>query len=145
MRLVFAAILLIGCAAAAGDAATDDTGACGVSLLVLGTAQDAGKPQLGHPEDPAWQDPSLARLATSIAVVDTRGKRLQRWLFDATPDVKLQLQRLDEASPTSDYVGLAGIFLTHAHMGHYTGLMQDRKSTRLNSSHSSVSRMPSSA
>lgn len=123
MRPVFAAILLIVCAAPVSGAESGDAGICGVSLLVLGTAQDAGKPQLGHPEDPAWQDPSLARLATSIAVIDTRGKKPQRWLFDATPDVKLQLQRLDEASPTSDYVGLAGIFLTHAHMGHYTGLM----------------------
>ncbi len=98
-------------------------GACEVLLIVLGIAQDAGKPQLGHPEDPAWQDPTLMRLATSIALVDTRGDQPRRWLFEATPDVKLQLQRLDEAYPTTAYVGLDGIFLTHAHMGHYTGLM----------------------
>lgn len=98
-------------------------GACEVVLIVLGIAQDAGNPQLGHHEDPAWQDPSRARLATSIALVDTRGEQPRRWLFEATPDVKLQLQRLDEAYPTTDYVGLGGIFLTHAHMGHYTGLI----------------------
>jgi pyrroloquinoline quinone biosynthesis protein B len=98
-------------------------GACEVLLIVLGIAQDAGKPQLGHPEDPAWQDPALMRLATSIALVDTRGDQPRRWIFDATPDVKVQLQRLDEAYPTTAYVGIDGFFLTHAHMGHYTGLM----------------------
>ncbi len=97
--------------------------ACEVVLLVLGIAQDAGRPQLGHPQDPAWKDASLMRFATSIAVVDTRGDAPKRWLFDATPDFKAQLQRLDERFPTDAYVGIDGVFLTHAHMGHYTGLM----------------------
>ena len=30
---------------------------------------------------------------------------------------------LDEAAPCADSPGLVGIFLTHAHIGHYTGLM----------------------
>ena len=103
--------------------AAEGQGPCDVSLVVLGIAQDAGRPQLGHPEDPAWQDPALARLAASIAVVDNREKPIKRWLFEATPDIKTQLQRLDVLFPSSAYIGLDGIFLTHAHMGHYTGLL----------------------
>lgn len=96
--------------------------ACDVSLIILGIAQDAGRPQLGHPEDAAWQDADLARSATSIGLVDSRRTPAARWLFEATPDVKIQLQRLDEFAPTAEYIGLQGIFLTHAHMGHYLGL-----------------------
>lgn len=96
---------------------------CNVSLVVLGIAQDAGRPQLGHPEDPAWSDPSLASLAASIAVIDNRTKPIKRFLFEATPDIRKQVQLLDVLFPTGEYVGLNGIFLTHAHMGHYTGLV----------------------
>ena len=31
--------------------------------------------------------------------------------------------RLDQHAPTLDVPGLSGVFLTHAHIGHYTGLM----------------------
>jgi pyrroloquinoline quinone biosynthesis protein B len=47
----------------------------------------------------------------------------QRWIFEATPDFREQLQLLDEIAPVDASPGLAGIFLTHAHIGHYTGLM----------------------
>lgn len=95
---------------------------CPVELVVLGTAQDGGAPQIGHDADPAWADPSLRRTATSVAVVDRASGR--RWLFDATPDLREQLHRLDEVQPAQDpNHGLDGVFLTHAHMGHYTGLM----------------------
>ena len=43
------------------------------------------------------------------------------WIFDATPDFKEQLHVLQ--LQTNDSIQLAGIFLTHAHIGHYTGLM----------------------
>lgn len=96
--------------------------ACSVSLHVLGTGQDGGKPQVGNPKDPAWSDKRLRRLATSIALVDdTKGRR--RYLFDATPDLKEQIYRLDTVFPSSDGFGIDGIFLTHAHIGHYAGLM----------------------
>lgn len=100
-----------------------DSPVCEVELLVLGTAQDGGKPQAGNHDDPAWRDESLRRLATSMALIDRRGDDVQRWLFDATPDFKQQLWHLDESAPVSGSIGLDGIFLTHAHIGHYTGLM----------------------
>ncbi|MBO6847290.1 MAG: MBL fold metallo-hydrolase [Maricaulis sp.] len=94
---------------------------CTVELVVLGVAQDAGAPQIGNSDDPAWQDPSLRRLASSVAVVNRQtGERV---LFDATPDLREQLYRLDQFMPVETTPGLDGIFLTHGHMGHYTGLM----------------------
>lgn len=90
-------------------------------LIVLGIAQDGGAPQAGYPAEPGWRDPSRRRLATSLAVIDPASGG--RWLFDATPDFPEQLQRLDEAAPAQGRPGLSGIFLTHAHIGHYTGLM----------------------
>ncbi len=100
-----------------------DTKQCDISLLVLGVAQDAGKPQIGNPNDPAWNDASLRRLATSLALIDRRDGKMKRWLFEATPDIKEQLQRLDDAAPTDRKIGLNGVFLTHAHIGHYAGLL----------------------
>ncbi len=119
---LFAAGLTVSCAQETQiEAVAKNT--CDVSLLVLGVAQDAGKPQSGNPDDPAWDDPSLRRLATSLALIDTRGERTRRWLLEATPDITEQLQRIDETAPVDRPVGLDGIFLTHAHIGHYAGLM----------------------
>lgn len=96
---------------------------CDVSLLVLGVAQDAGKPQIGNPGDPAWDDPALKKLPTSLALIDRRSDIPKRWLFEATPAIAAQLQRLDEAAPVVRSIGLDGVFITHAHIGHYAGLL----------------------
>ncbi len=91
--------------------------------LVLGTAQDGGAPQAGSRGHPGWEDASARRWAASLALVDPETSR--RWLLDATPDFKEQLHLLDEEAPVeSPAPGLAGIFLTHAHIGHYLGLAQ---------------------
>ncbi len=91
----------------------------GPHVLILGIAQDAGVPQAGTRDHPAWDDPSLRRHASCIAVIDGD----KRYLFEATPDFKVQLRRLDRWAPRDDVPGLDGVFLTHAHMGHYTGLV----------------------
>lgn len=89
-------------------------------VVVLGVAQDGGAPQAGSSDHPGWDDPAKRHLVSSLALVDPRtGKR---WLFDATPDFPEQLHRLDEIAPTDERPGLDGIFLTHAHIGHYLGL-----------------------
>lgn len=90
-------------------------------VVVLGVAQDGGVPQAGSPDHPGWDDPARRRLAVSLGLVDpaTDG----RWMFEATPDFREQLHRLDEAHPVDEAPGLDGIFLTHGHIGHYTGLM----------------------
>jgi len=124
LREVFlgaAALVLSSCAQS--DPAPEQQVQCPVSLLVLGVAQDAGKPQIANPDDPAWSDPSLRRLATALALIDRRNGKTRRWLFEATPDIKEQLQKLDEAAPVEKSIQLDGVFITHAHIGHYTGLM----------------------
>ena len=68
----------------------------------------------------AWKNAKLRQMVSSIALVNPSKK--ERWIFDATPDLPAQFQLLKEI--TSDFSNnLAGIFLTHAHIGHYTGLM----------------------
>ena len=104
----------------------------GPAALVLGIAQDAGYPQAGCSGDccqPAWLDPSRRRHAAALALIDDRDREagVRRWLIDATPDLREQLHLLDAAWPPSARLAapaLDGIFLTHAHIGHYPGLWQ---------------------
>lgn len=94
-----------------------------VYIQVLGIAQDAGYPQANCYQAHcmrAWENKELRRLASSIAVVDTASKT--KYLFDATPDMPEQLYQLHQSAPDIEY-SLDGVFLTHAHIGHYTGLM----------------------
>lgn len=91
-------------------------------VIVLGTAQDAGYPQANcnkHCCEKAWEDPQLSKYVSCLALVDPVSG--DQWLLDATPDIKYQLHLLEDIS---DVNLLSGIFLTHAHIGHYTGLMQ---------------------
>ena len=68
----------------------------------------------------AWKNPKLRQMVSSIALVNPQTK--ERWIFDATPDLPEQFQLLKTI--TGDFSNnLTGIFLTHAHIGHYTGLM----------------------
>ncbi len=60
-------------------------------------------------------------MAASLGLVDSRSGK--RWLFDATPDFREQLHQFDRVAEAPGVPGLAGIFLTHAHMGHYAGLI----------------------
>ena len=94
-----------------------------ISLAILGIAQDAGYPQAGCLKDcckPFREGEEKARSAASIAIIDRTTK--QTWLFEATPDVKHQLYQLQELSGF-DAIVPNGVFLTHAHIGHYTGLI----------------------
>ena len=93
-------------------------------ILVLGTAQDAGFPQAGCRQAEcvrARTNPSLQRFVASIAIVDPRSG--ERWIIDATPDFPQQLALLDRLAPARSNRDVTAIFLTHAHIGHYTGLV----------------------
>ena len=98
-------------------------------VLILGTAQDGGLPQIacdGPQCRAARVDPALRRLVSSILLVDPRDGR--RFLFDATPDIAEQVELArGHGGPAPEESGrpalFDGIFLTHGHMGHYTGLM----------------------
>lgn len=91
-------------------------------LMILGTAQDAGFPQTGAREEFKLVESGERKqeFAVSLCLVDPiNGKR---YLFEATPDFREQLEMADKFSETNDYP-FDGIFLTHAHIGHYTGLL----------------------
>jgi pyrroloquinoline quinone biosynthesis protein B len=85
-------------------------------VIVLGIAQDGGIPQAGCRKSCCTS--GRHEDVASLALVDPAARRW--WLFDATPDFRAQLARVAAAAPACS---LAGIFLTHAHIGHYTGLM----------------------
>jgi len=90
-------------------------------VMVLGVAQDAGYPQMNCKKEccaAAWENPELKRTTSCLAIVDPISK--EQWIIDATPNIKEQLQLLKQKTGTEK---LDGILLTHAHMGHYTGLM----------------------
>src|SRR5687768_10468048 len=89
-------------------------------IIVLGIAQDAGYPQIGCDNNccKKYWDKKIARQKVScLALVDPGTG--QKWIFDATPDITDQLHEADKHQQGS----LSGIFLSHAHIGHYTGLM----------------------
>ncbi len=93
-------------------------------VQVLGVAQDAGHPQAACARDccsAAWNDSALGHRVASLAIVDPESG--ERWFIDATPDFPDQLRGLDEQAPVESAPGIAGILLTHGHMGHYTGLV----------------------
>lgn len=92
-----------------------------VEALLLGSAQDGGVPQAGcrcATCEGARRDPSRRRLIACLALVDRGGGA--SWLVDATPDFPRQLDLLAARAPGCP---LAGIILTHAHIGHYAGLI----------------------
>lgn len=94
-------------------------------LYVLGIAQDGGYPQIACERSccaPAWKNSALKKFVVALALVDSTAKKW--WLVEATPDIKDQLQYF-RALTHGRYNYLPdGILITHAHMGHYTGLMQ---------------------
>ncbi|MFK7864800.1 MAG: MBL fold metallo-hydrolase [Pseudohongiellaceae bacterium] len=92
-------------------------------IYVLGVVQDAGFPQSSCYAEhcmPGWEDKTKRRGATSIAVIEPSSSA--KYLFEATPHMPAQLYDLHLEAPDSDY-SLNGVFLTHAHIGHYAGLM----------------------
>jgi len=90
-------------------------------ILILGIGQDAGVPQSGNHTHPGWTDPESAHLATSLGLVDPASGK--KWMFEASPDFRRQWYMLEQTEPSSGQLTPEGIFLTHAHIGHYTGLM----------------------
>ncbi len=127
----FGALLLACCLlACAGPAELAEPTPADPYLVVLGTAQDGGLPQIGCRLDccePVRADPTRRRLVASLLLADPESGR--RWLIDATPDLPEQVERARGHPPTRTPQGprpplFEGILLTHGHMGHYSGLAQ---------------------
>jgi pyrroloquinoline quinone biosynthesis protein B len=94
-------------------------------IQILGVAQDGGYPHIMCEKSccaPAWQNSELRQWIVSFALADPASGKW--WLFEATPDIKDQLHYFNTATGGKFNYLPNGIFITHAHIGHYTGLMQ---------------------
>lgn len=94
-----------------------------VSLIVLGTIQDAGSPHIGCKKEcctALFNNSDATRKVVSLGVVDYKDDKT--YLFEATPDITAQLKNLKQFAGTEKELP-DGIFITHAHIGHYTGLI----------------------
>jgi pyrroloquinoline quinone biosynthesis protein B len=94
-------------------------------IYVLGVAQDGGYPHMGCMKNcclMAWQHDSMKKYVVSLALVDPASSKW--WLLEATPDIKYQLHYFQMLTGGKYNYLPEGIFITHAHIGHYTGLMQ---------------------
>ena len=88
-------------------------------VVVLGIAQDGGSPHAGCEKrccKELWTNGDKEKVSC-VGIVDPRSGK--SWMIDATPDFPEQYRILTKEHDSE----LAGIFLTHAHMGHYTGLL----------------------
>lgn len=93
-----------------------------IIIKVLGTAQDGGVPQPNCfcPNcREALKNPRKKRLAASLGILLSEQNKW--YLIDATPDFKDQVSMIN--AEYQEPQELSGIFLTHAHIGHYPGLI----------------------
>ena len=94
----------------------------GVTLTVLGNVQDGGFPHIGCQRADCrnlFLRPAGQHQVVCLGVVDSLEG--QQFLFEATPDAARQADQL--AHLPGAHEGMPdGIFLTHAHWGHYTGI-----------------------
>ncbi|MFK7831781.1 MAG: MBL fold metallo-hydrolase [Winogradskyella sp.] len=92
-------------------------------ITVLGIAQDAGYPQINCEKECCaayYKSEESKKLVSCLGLIDLEAK--QKWLFDATPNIGEQTEILKKDHLDNGYI-IDGVFLTHAHIGHYTGLM----------------------
>ncbi|MCI0342132.1 MAG: MBL fold metallo-hydrolase [Planctomycetales bacterium] len=98
-----------------------------MKVKVLGIAQDGGVPHLGCRKsccEGARKDPARRSRVSSVALCHVAtGKR---WIVDCTPDFPAQVDLLesDPKLPRREPREFCdGLLLTHAHIGHYAGLI----------------------
>jgi pyrroloquinoline quinone biosynthesis protein B len=118
MRIITGAILLVALLVKISFSQTEPY------VIVLGIAQDGGYPHIGCTKQccsRVWGNDSLKRLVVSLAVVDPANQSW--WLFEATPDITEQFHLFNALTQNQFNFLPNGIFITHAHIGHYTGLM----------------------
>ena len=83
--------------------------------------QDAGYPHIGCEKFCCNENFNSATVnfVTSLGITDLVDKK--SFLLEATPDISMQLKFLKNIYNSSTIID--GVFITHAHIGHYTGLM----------------------
>lgn len=127
LQLLFLSFLLyIGCNPIKSDPNQKDaltTIVSETSLIVLGTIQDAGSPHIACKKaccENLFETTNPLRKVVSLGVIDPQNNK--SFLFEATPDITSQVKKLKQFSNSESELP-DGIFLSHAHIGHYTGLM----------------------
>ncbi len=96
----------------------------GSFITLLGTMQDGGQPHMGCARDcckDLFLQPDVNKQVISLGLFDDSTKK--KYLFEATPDIIRQMKYLEMLGEKNDSKMADGIFLTHAHIGHYAGLM----------------------
>lgn len=94
------------------------------SLIILGTMQDGGSPHAGCEKKcckDLFDHPDISRQVVTLGIVDPQNKKT--FLIEASPDLPKQLRTLRLYSQYKSLDAPDGIFITHAHIGHYSGLM----------------------
>ena len=102
-----------------GPALIDST-----SVIVLGTVQDGGSPHIGCKKNccvDLFDNPDARRKVVSLGLVDYEEQKT--FLIEASPDLPEQMKILNKSFDFQHSEEPNGIFITHAHIGHYTGLM----------------------
>lgn len=119
-NLLILSIILLGCTS---KSKSNETKLNGQYITVLGVAQDAGFPQINCEKaccTAFHNGEESKKLISCLGLVDLKNQK--KYIFDATPDFAQQVQNLKVNHLDNGNV-IDGIFLTHAHIGHYTGLM----------------------
>ncbi len=104
-------------------AKSNETKLNGQYITVLGIAQDAGFPQIDCDKECCkafYSGKESKKLISSLGLIDLKNQK--KYIFDATPDFTQQVHDLKVDHLDNGEV-IDGIFLTHAHIGHYSGLM----------------------
>ena len=92
-------------------------------ITVLGTAQDGGFPHIGCQRECCanfYNGTTKKQKVVALGLIDKDAQK--KFLFEATPDISTQLDDLERNHLKTETI-IDGVFLTHAHIGHYTGLM----------------------
>ena len=92
-------------------------------ITVLGIAQDGGYPHIGCQKICCanyYNGKNKRKNVVALGLVDKENN--QKWMFEASPDMHTQLAELEQNHLKKNTL-IDGVFLTHAHIGHYTGLM----------------------
>ena len=93
-------------------------------IIVLGNIQDGGSPHIACNKEccrTLFTSPDADRKVVSLGLIDPKNKK--KFILEATPDFPVQAKKLKDQPPVSTKETPDAIFLSHAHIGHYTGLM----------------------
>lgn len=130
LKFLVIALILVSCQQTSNDK-TEDLSSAKVypeitspSIVVLGNVQDAGSPHIACTKDcciDLFENPDQNRKVVSLGIIDPQNKK--KFLVEATPEMTSQMKILKKYASFSDQETPDAIIVTHAHIGHYAGLM----------------------